>query len=154
MRRSPLKHSPKLTVILFCSWNYLSSGWRRATTQGKLNAADYVWEQIIANALYWEHYVPVRSDWISVTVTVGQQQIIFSLKAERKGLNNMVTDGKLPASEHGANWSFSEAPSSLMVMGICYLHGCQRLHFGYVKFKAEEYQILHVSNCAKNNNHI
>lgn len=66
----------------------------------------------------------------------------------------MVTDGKLPASEQGANWSFAEAPSSLTVMGICYLHVCQRLRFRYVKFKAKEYQILHVSNCAKNNNRI
>lgn len=85
--------------------------------------------------------MPIRSDWISVTVTVGQQQIISSLKAERKGLNKVVTDGRLPSSEHGANWSFAEARSSLMVMGISYLHMCQRLCSDYVKFRAEEYQI-------------
>lgn len=85
--------------------------------------------------------MPIRSDWISVTVTVGQQQIISSLKAERKGLNNEVTDGRLPSSEHGANWSFAEAPSSLMVMGVGYLHACQRLRSDCVKFGAEEYQI-------------
>lgn len=66
----------------------------------------------------------------------------------------MVTDGKLPASEQGTNGSFAEAPSSLMVTGIRYLHACQRLRCDYAKFKAEEYQILHVSSCAKNNNRI
>lgn len=34
---------------------------------------------------------------------------------------------------------FTKAPSSLMIMRLCYLKVFQRLHFDYVKFKAEEH---------------
>lgn len=76
------RESPKLTVILFCSWNYLSSGWRRATAQGKLL-------HLGANALCWE--LKIRNEWIPVIndwTTTGGLRIISSLKAERNRLNN------------------------------------------------------------------
>lgn len=34
---------------------------------------------------------------------------------------------------------FNEAHGSLMIMGLCYLKVFQRLHFDYIKFKAEEH---------------
>lgn len=79
----------------------------------------------------------VKNAWISVTVMLSRQQVGSKLyPAWKQGLN--ITDGKHPCFEYGSYWSFTEASAFLIIVGLCYLNVYQRLHFDYVKFKAEE----------------
>lgn len=75
-------------MILYCSWNYLSSGRRRATAQGKLLHLRANNSKCNSSKLCGE--LKIKKEQISVIygwTAAGGHQIVSSLKAERKDID-------------------------------------------------------------------